>query len=94
MKTNEAVVDAGKLALCNDLNSVYGNTNSARVEHLWSLGYRKAQAADTSAALADLIAAARDVESSLDPEWAEDNVCTETAVETLIAALARFGAQP
>ena len=32
---------ADKLALSNDLYSVYGNTNRTVTDHLWSLGYRK-----------------------------------------------------
>jgi hypothetical protein len=30
-----------KLALANDISRVFGNTNKAMTDHLWSLGYRK-----------------------------------------------------
>jgi hypothetical protein len=38
-----AVVDGAdaKLALANDISHVFGNTNKAMTDHLWSLGYRK-----------------------------------------------------
>jgi hypothetical protein len=45
----------------------------------------------TRAAVAELIAAATDMCSSLNPEWAADNVSPETAAETLRAALAACG---
>jgi hypothetical protein len=41
-----AAVDGAdaKLALANDISSVFGNTNKAMTDHLWSLGYRKVAA--------------------------------------------------